>query len=654
MSLFTELKRRNIFRVAVAYLAGAWLVTEVAGTILPVFGYGEAEIRIIIIILAIALAPTLVLTWVFEITPQGVVLDKDAQAGRRFSQVSGRRFDFVVISVLLAAVLMFAWDKWSSVGHPVITEYRKLTESKVLLPPVPSVLPLVVGDTRIYFTDFSDGDYGIRQVQKTGGEAIRFDLGVRDRRFVGIPMDITPDGSALLLWGHDGDAIEWPRDSLWTIPVVGGSLRRLGEGRVGVYSPDGKKMAYFKGDTDLYIADADMSNPRQIATLPGRGYAPAFSPDGSRVRISVFWDPLAMKLWEVSATGGEPIQVFPDWHMGSVCCGSWTADGRYYVFEARERMRSQIWAVRDVEGAQPFQLTTGAIDYIRPTLSEDGRTIFASGWQLSGETLEYDPEAGTYRPVPGLEGVSADQLDFSPDGLQAAYIKYPELTMWRKSMVSDDASQLTFYPMVAAGPRWSPDGRSIAFMGRVPGERSSVYVVRADGGELELISSSSAWPTWSPDGSELMYNEAGSDRPKIVDLATMSTRLLPGEGRFRQPSWSPDGVHIAGRSDDALMLYNLQTGQSKTLAEGAYYELWYWSRDSRSLFVVDSLWLGSQRSIYRLDLESGNAVKIWQTGQAIGVFGSSGRWIGVTGAGKILMLRNHSIHNIYALDWNPQ
>jgi Tol biopolymer transport system component len=654
MSLYSELKRRNVLRAAVAYLAGAWLATEVAGTVLPAFGYGDAELRIIIIVLAIALVPVLALTWVFEITSEGVVLDKDAQAGKQIPRATGRRFDFVVISVLVAALLIFAWDKWSSTGHPVITEYRKLTDSKVLLPPVPSVLPLVVGDARIYFTDFSDGDYGIRQLQKTGGEAIRFDLGVRDREFVGLPMDVTPDGSALLLWGHDGDAIEWPRDSLWTIPVVGGSLRRLGEGRVGVYSQDGMKMAYFKGDSDLYVADADMGNPRQIATLPGRGYAPAFSPDGSRVRISVFWDPLAMNLWEVPATGGQPIQVFPDWHMGSVCCGSWTPDGRYYVFEAREHMRSQIWAVRDVEGAQPFQLTTGAIDYVRPTLSKDGRTIFASGWQLSGETLEYDPESGTYRPVPGLEGVSADQLDYSPDGLQVAYIRYPELTLWRKSVLEDDAEQLTFHPMIPARPRWSPDGRSIAFTGRVPGNPPSVYVVRAGGGELELISRSSWWPAWSPDGKELMYNEAGSDRPTVVDLATMSTRPLPGEGRFRLPSYSPDGVHVAGRSGDALVLHHQQTGQSRVITEGTWYELWYWSRDSRSLFVVDSLLSGSKRSVHRIDIESGDTVKIWQVGKEIGVFGSAGRWIGVTGDGKILMLRNHSIHNIYALHWNPR
>jgi hypothetical protein len=521
MSLYFELKRRSVFRMAALYLAAAWVIMQVAEVVVGLANLPEWTGPAVLALLAIGFPISLVLSWFYEITPEGVIAETDVATRSPSQRFGGRRLDFIVISVLAAAVLIFVYDKWSSIDHPVITEYRKLTDSKVLLPPVPSVLPLVVGESRIYFTDFSNGDYEIRQVQKSGGEAVRFDLGVRDRLFVGIPMDITPDGTALLLWGHDGNAIEWPRDSLWTIPLVGGSPRRLGEGRAGVYSRDGKKMAYFVGDTDLFIAESDMSNPRHIASLPGRGYAPAFSPDGSRLRISVFWDPLAMSIWEIPVVGGDPIKVFPDWSMGSMCCGSWTTDGKYYVFEARERMRSQIWAVRDAKGAQPFQLTTGAIDYVRPTLSEDGRTIFASGWQLNGETLEYDPVSGTYRPVPGLEGLSADQLDYSPDGRQVAYIKYPELTLWRKSVAADDASQLTFQPMIPSLPKWSPDGRSIAFTGRFPGESSSVYVVQTDSGELTKISGRSGRPTWSPDGSELMYNEAGSNRPKIVDLATM-------------------------------------------------------------------------------------------------------------------------------------
>ena len=62
-SLFSELKRRNVFRVAAAYLAGSWLLVEVAGTLISTFGYDVALNRFVIIALAIGLIPTLVFSW---------------------------------------------------------------------------------------------------------------------------------------------------------------------------------------------------------------------------------------------------------------------------------------------------------------------------------------------------------------------------------------------------------------------------------------------------------------------------------------------------------------------------------------------------------------------------------------------------------------
>jgi hypothetical protein len=75
MSIFGELKRRNIFCIAITYLAAAWPVTEVAGTVRPAFGYGDSELRVIIILLALGLIPVLVASWVFEITPEGLKQD---------------------------------------------------------------------------------------------------------------------------------------------------------------------------------------------------------------------------------------------------------------------------------------------------------------------------------------------------------------------------------------------------------------------------------------------------------------------------------------------------------------------------------------------------------------------------------------------------
>ena len=71
-SFFSELKRRNVFRVGAAYLAGSWLLVEVAGTLIETFSYDVSLNRFVIIVLAIGLIPALVFSWIFELTPEGL------------------------------------------------------------------------------------------------------------------------------------------------------------------------------------------------------------------------------------------------------------------------------------------------------------------------------------------------------------------------------------------------------------------------------------------------------------------------------------------------------------------------------------------------------------------------------------------------------
>ena len=68
LSLFNELKRRNVLRVGAAYIVAAWLIIQVVETIFPAFGFGDAAVRIVVIVLAIGFIPALILAWVFEIT----------------------------------------------------------------------------------------------------------------------------------------------------------------------------------------------------------------------------------------------------------------------------------------------------------------------------------------------------------------------------------------------------------------------------------------------------------------------------------------------------------------------------------------------------------------------------------------------------------
>jgi adenylate cyclase len=112
VSLFAELKRRNVIRVIVAYLAGAWLLIQVADTVFPAYGFPDSALAILITVLVIGLVPATVLSWVFEWTPEGLRRDADVAAGKSIAPQIGKRLDRVIMVVLALGVGFFAFDKF--------------------------------------------------------------------------------------------------------------------------------------------------------------------------------------------------------------------------------------------------------------------------------------------------------------------------------------------------------------------------------------------------------------------------------------------------------------------------------------------------------------------------------------------------------------
>ncbi len=111
-NLFTELKRRNVLRMAGLYLVGAWLVVQVAGTVLPMFGAPEWLPRTIVVLVAIGFVPAVIFSWVFELTPQGLKREDDVAPEHSITPQTGRRMDRTIIVVLVLALGYFAFDKF--------------------------------------------------------------------------------------------------------------------------------------------------------------------------------------------------------------------------------------------------------------------------------------------------------------------------------------------------------------------------------------------------------------------------------------------------------------------------------------------------------------------------------------------------------------
>src|SRR5262245_25599463 len=111
-NFFAELKRRDVIRAAGLYLVAAWLIVQVAGTVLPMFGAPEWLPRSIVVLLAIGFVPAVIFTWVFEITPEGLKREQDVAPGQSITPRTGRRMDRTIIVVLVLALGYFVFDKF--------------------------------------------------------------------------------------------------------------------------------------------------------------------------------------------------------------------------------------------------------------------------------------------------------------------------------------------------------------------------------------------------------------------------------------------------------------------------------------------------------------------------------------------------------------
>ena len=572
---------------------------------------------------------------------------------------SASRRRWIVIGGLAAvAVLIVAAYLWMRpLPQPQVANYVQLTHDG-------NQKSLVGTDgSRIFLTIGESGAEDIAAIPIAGGEATPISMPSPDM----LPVDLAPDGSSFLVIDGTGYPTTGP---LWSLPVLGGSARRLGDatGHVGAWSADGKHLAYANG-TDVYFAKADGSDAHKIATTKDIVSGLAISPDDEEVRVET--EEISQSgssvvagertIWSVSATGSSSKPMIAGWpNTTDECCGKWSADGKYFIFQSG----GQIWALPNESRWHPgkpkaVQLTASPMQLQSPLPGRDGKKLFVVGMTFRGELTGFDLKTG--KPALFLGGISADWMEVSHDGKKVVYVSYPQGDLWVSNIDGTGRVQLTFGAVKPVLPRWSPDGQTILFFDfpSGPNRPGKMYEIPSGGGSWRALLPNDPQneqdPTWSADGKQIAFggdaNDANAMNGPAIRILTPGTGQIapvPGSEKMFSPRWSPDGRYLAAMTSDSsrLMLYDFETQKWREIGKGTL--SWInWSHDSQFVYLKDLTGKGAVERIYVAD---GKVQKLVDLKDFV-FTGLGGGSVSVGPDDLVLLLRDRGTQDVYALDW---
>lgn len=520
---------------------------------------------------------------------------------------------------------------------------------------------------RVYFTQGVEASIAqvggvsgdIAQVGIAGGDIARLPIELPNARL----MDVSPDGSALLV-----RSVNSGKNSLWSVEIPGGTLRcLLPDGVFGTWSPDGRTLISKTLNEEIVVIRSDGSGAHRVVpanplTDNTRVFDFAWSPDGSKIRLSASTSVTTRsRLFEMSPDGSGLHELLPGWHPSSWhCCGRWTPDGKFYLFASGSfgAQGSQIWAIDERRSAfrrspaEPVQLTRGPMRWAQPIPGKDGKVIFVTGNILHGELVRYVARSHQFQPF--LQGISSEDIAFSPDGRFVAYVTFPEGILWAANRDGSKPVRLTAPSIHPGGPSWSPDGNQILFASDSEG-LSKAYVISSLGETPQPIlpddKGVQTTPNWSPDGRRIVFATGlgGSQNSdiRILDLESHRVDILPGSVGMYGPRWSPKGRFIVGLDTHTwdLKVFDFET-QRWSLLERGMIGYPNFSRDGRFIYFMRPR--GDSAGIYRILTSGGKVERVvdMREFRQAGWFGFS---LHLDPEDAPLVLRDAGSYDIYAL-----
>jgi|SRR5215469_610348 len=503
-----------------------------------------------------------------------------------------------IVALVGLAVSLVDWSGRTASPPPKITRTMQLTSDGR------EKFPQIMTDgIRVYFAELRNGHWTLSAIPISGGEPTAIPLPFPDAQV----LNISPDKSELLI----GEGPPINDNPLWRVPILAGRPRRMESivAHDAGWSPDGQKLIFMR-EGSVFLADSDGSNARTL-DLPNTNlqiwaWSPRWSPDGSRITFERYvMDKHLSSIWEVSAQGEHPHLLLPNWQeLPRQCCGTWSPDGSFFLFDVWKTLEGgppiapapDIWAFRKQPGllrtetTEPVQLTVGPVHFFSHAFAPDGVTLFALSTQRREELSRFDSKVHQFLAYPGLG--YAHSISFSRQG-SVVYTKFPQGELWTKKADGSEALQLTFRPLMAYGPEWSPDGKQIVFYGQELGQRWGLYLTSPEGRKahrLDLeVAANLLGPNWSPDGTSIVFaiSDPVQSQIQVLNLPTQQLSKIPGSEGMRWPRWSPDNKYISALSDkDQLLLFDLKAQTWTKLVSNVWNQVW--SKDAQTIFFIGS------------------------------------------------------------------
>ena len=305
--------------------------------------------------------------------------------------------------------------------------------------------------------------------------------------------------------------------------------------------------------------------------------------------------------------------------------------------------------------------------FSNPTPSIDGTKLFVIGQQRRFDLIGLG-RAGLDRKSQfsvTLPGVSAGEADILGKGEWITYIAHPALTLWRSKLDGSSRTQLTYAPMQAHMPRWSPDGTQIAFMASRPGKPWKIFVIPAEGGTPREVTAADhnqgdhnqGDPSWTAKGDAIVfagmpwleYGTATGPNIHIVDLKTAQVSDVPGSENLFSPRCSQDGRYLAALSADStkLMIFDMDKKNWTQLA-ASQFGFENWSHDGKYLYAED--YSDNTDDFVRVSVASGKEERLLSLKEVPRGFDPWEFWVGLAPDDSPLLMRDRSTQEIYSLD----